>query len=123
MDLQVIATRYLRVRPIAALLLASAAITTLLGLAIPTTLPAGELRQERVQVSDLNLATRQGQRQLQRRVTAAIERVCTPAATMVVSNVRSRLALSECRHEARAGVQRQLAASGALLKLQVVQGN
>jgi UrcA family protein len=122
MDLQVPAIRYPRVRPIAALL-ASAAITTLLGLGIPATLPAAERRQERVQVSDLDLSTRQGQRQLQSRISGAIERVCAPAASVIASNVRSRLALSECRRQARAGVQEQLTARGAALKLQIVRSN
>ncbi len=122
MDLQVIATRYPRVRPVAALL-ASAAITTLLGLAIPATLPAAELRQERVQVSDLDLATAKGQRQLQRRVTAAIERVCAPAGTVIESNVRARLALSECRREARLAVQEQLSVSGGSPKQRIVRSN
>lgn len=35
---------------------------------------------------------------------------------MIESNVRSRLALSECRREARAGVQEQLAASGRFVE-------
>lgn len=90
---------------------------------VPATLSAAELRQERVQISDLNLATRQGQRQLQRRIAAAIERVCAPSGTVIESDVRSRLALSECRRHARTGVQEQLTAGGALPKLQMVRGN
>lgn len=122
MDRQVIATHGGRVRPMVALL-AAAAVTTLLGVGFPATLPAAELRQERVRVSDLDLTTAQGHRQLQRRLTAAIERVCAPPGTVLESNVRVRLAVSACRRNARAGVREQLAASSALAKLQLVSSH
>jgi UrcA family protein len=122
MDFTFTARHRTPVRPFAALL-ASAAITTLLGLAVSATLPAAELRQERVQVSDLDLSSKAGQRQLQRRVTSAVERVCEPGGAVIETNVRARLALQACRRAAREGVQRQLDAAGETSKLRIVRTN
>jgi len=98
-------------RSSAALLLAAAATLLNMGVALmPTMAHADELPTERVRVSDLDLASAEGQRTLERRIRAAIEKVCSPPEAEPVEKLRSRLKLEKCQEEARASVARQLAA-------------
>lgn len=98
-------------RTSAAFLLAAAATLLNMGVAlVPTLAHADELPTERVRVSDLDLASSEGQRTLELRIRAAIEKVCAPPEAEPVEKLRSRVKLDKCREEARASVARQLAA-------------
>lgn len=100
-----------RRRTSAALLLAAAATLLNLGVAlVPTMAHADELPTERVRISDLDLASPEGQRTLELRVRAAIEKVCSPPKAEPVEKLRSRVKLEKCREQARASVASQLAA-------------
>ncbi len=67
----------------------------------------GEVR-EQVRVSDLNLASPAGQRVVQRRIEAAVKRVCDAAVSPVESVPRSQRNFEACRRSARAGAYAQL---------------
>ena len=82
----------------------------MLGMVPP--LQAAEPPTVRVYVGDLELASAHGQRELQRRVDAAIAQVCTPPGSAVVQRPRSRRLVRECRAQAWAGVEKQLARHG-----------
>jgi UrcA family protein len=71
-----------------------------------------QVPQQRVKISDLDLATAQGQRTFERRVQAAIRRVCPAPASLVASTPRSRQLVKDCRNSARAGVLAQLQSHG-----------
>jgi len=97
-------------RTSAALLLAAAATLLNIGVAlIPAMAHADELPTARVRVSDLDLASAEGQRTLELRIRTAIEKVCAPPEAEPVEKLRSRVKLDKCREEARASVARQLA--------------
>jgi len=69
---------------------------------------AGQIPLQRVQVGDLDLATPKGQRQLDKRIDAAIHAVCVapnrdlPRSRVVVEGIDA------CRAAARASVRHQL---------------
>ncbi len=102
-----------------ATLLAAATVT---GLAFTATAPAAEVPTIRVQVGDLNLASAQGQRVLERRVSAAINSVCGAKKTTSVASTSgmARVQIAYCRNAAFADVQRQLDQHG-LPKLYVAR--
>lgn len=99
------AKKYLRV-PVAAALLAAA------GFAVPTITLAGP-PVARVQVSDLNLATKGGQRSLERRTASAIDRVCPERGSAAGPRSRGSAAHHECAQSVRSSVQQQLRDRGA----------
>jgi UrcA family protein len=105
-----------------ATLLAAFAVT---GLAFSAAATAGEAPTIRVRISDLNLASAQGQRVLEQRVFTAVRTVCAPKTASVsasaISNV-SRVRVAQCRRDTLAHVQRQLDQHG-LPKLYVARGN
>jgi UrcA family protein len=76
---------------------------------------------QRVQIGDLDLATPKGQRQLDRRIVAAIHAVCVapnrelPRSRLVVEGINA------CRAAARASVQHQLADLGVRPAVRAVQ--
>jgi UrcA family protein len=100
--------------PVIRLLLATTVATLLTGtLAVaPTIVHAGEPNAERVRVADLDLATPQGRRTLDRRVSEAIERVCAPSLDPLPGSVRALTQVRVCSRRAREQVQGQLAAHG-----------
>jgi UrcA family protein len=68
--------------------------------------------QVRVKYSDLDLATPQGKRAFERRVEAAIHRVCPPPASLVASSPRSKQLVKACRRDTREQVRAQLQLRG-----------
>lgn len=82
------------------------------GLAAPALLRAQEPRREHVQVSDLNLYSYQGQRSLERRVRAAIMRVCASPVAGGMPTPGTRERFRDCRQNAWESVQRQLEVHG-----------
>jgi UrcA family protein len=90
---------------LAALLLAAVALG-----AAPQS--GAQVPQQRVKISDLDLTTAKGQRTFERRVQAALKRVCPAPASLVTSTARSRQLVKECRASARAGVLAQLQSHG-----------
>lgn len=79
--------------------------------------PASQARaqqplQERVRVADLDLGTAAGKRTFERRVEAAIRRVCPAPHSLAVSTPRSKRLARQCRQDARAQVQAQLQQHG-----------
>lgn len=100
------AGKYRRAAILAPLLAAS------VGLAAPAVLRAKEPRREHVQVSDLNLYSHQGQRSLERRVRAAIMRVCALPVTGGLPTLGTRKQFKDCRQNAWESVQRQLEVHG-----------
>lgn len=92
--------------------LAAVSFMAVAALAFIPPLPAAELPSVRVRISDLDLTTPQGQRSLQRRVSAAIADVCVPHASVLLRNARSRKEVRECTSQARQSVQQQLQRHG-----------
>jgi UrcA family protein len=85
-----------------------AALLVTAGLAvIPAIGSAAEPLSRTVRVSDLNLASHEGQQTFEQRVRAAIDEVCAPLDVTSASFIRNRR-LEECRQTARASVQRQI---------------
>lgn len=79
---------------------------------IPFTAAAAEPTSIRVRVSDLDLASAEGQRTLVRRVDAAIDKVCARAVGNINPAVAAPSRIKHCRQEAEADVRRQLAQHG-----------
>lgn len=99
------------------------AATAMTGLAFAPAAPATEAPSVRVRVGDLNLASAQGQRVLERRLSAAIKSVCEPKTTSAVTTSgMARVQVGYCRRAALADVQRQLDRHG-LPKLYVADRN
>jgi len=73
---------------------------------------AGEIVKERVKVADLDLDTARGQRALERRVQAAVSRVCAAPVAVPTYTMRSKRDVAECRRGAIELVQVQLEARG-----------
>jgi UrcA family protein len=104
-----------RGRRVALVLAALAATALTAGLALaPTIARAAGTPAVRVQVSDLNLALERDRNRLERRISAAIEQVCTPTQSGLSASARDRKRLAQCRLQARQQVQQQLAARGLL---------
>jgi UrcA family protein len=78
---------------------------------IPANATAAAPVTRTVKVSDLNLASPQGQQTLARRLHAAIEQVCAPSAGENRLRV-SRSKIEDCRQSAWADAQRQLQQHG-----------
>jgi UrcA family protein len=72
--------------------------------------PATEVLHERVRIADLDLASPAGEREFERRVRAAIKRVCE--APHGVAARSSTGAVRACRSKALDGVHQQLRAHG-----------
>jgi UrcA family protein len=79
--------------------------------AIPTITSAEERAARTVKVSDLNLASPQGQQTLARRLRAAVNQVCAPSPGERRYGV-PRSKIEECRQIAWADAQRQLQQHG-----------
>lgn len=112
-------------RSLLALLLATGAATLLTaGLAlVPTAAPAAEVPvQQVVRISDLNLASAEGQRTLDRRVRVAIDRMCTTSGSRSPRNAHLRQVQNECRDEARAQIVRQLTERGLPTQVLATRG-
>src|SRR6478735_5989002 len=78
--------------------------------ALPAALPAATLPSERVQISDLDLSTPQGQQRL--------ERVC-PGPTSLTQRSRAlQEQVGQCRSAAMAQVQQQLRDAGLTIRQQ-----
>lgn len=75
-------------------------------------LQAANLPTERVPVGDLELESSRGQREMQRRVDGAIDRVCRPTGSAALPSPRSRRLVRECRAHAWAEVHAQLRRHG-----------
>jgi UrcA family protein len=75
--------------------------------AIPTISSAAEPATRKVKVSDLNLASPQGQQTLARRLRTAVDQVCAPSAGESRLRV-TRSKIEDCRQNAWADAQRQL---------------
>ena len=84
---------------------------------VPTTAVADEVISQRVQVSDLNLGSLDGQRTLVKRLNRAIEEVCTEASAVEISKLRQLETMQVCREKARHSVALQLAERGLELQL------
>lgn len=82
------------------------------GVGFSATAGAGEIVKERVKVADLDLDTVRGQRILERRVQAAVGRVCTAPVAVPTYTNRSKRDVAECRRDALEMVQDQLEARG-----------
>ena len=80
--------------------------------ALPAVLPAATLPSERVQISDLDLSTPQGQQRLEKRVSAALDRVCPDAASLTQRAWVLQEQVRQCRSTAMAQVQQQLRDAG-----------
>jgi len=80
--------------------------------ALPAVLPAATLPSERVQVSDLELATPLGQQRLEKRVNAALDRVCPGPASLTQRSRALQEQVRQCRSTALAEVQQQLRDAG-----------
>jgi UrcA family protein len=79
---------------------------------VPAVQAATTTQEVRVYVGDLRIESPIGNREMQRRVEAAIDRVCSPASSAPMPNPRLRRLIRECRASAWAGVQAQLASHG-----------
>jgi UrcA family protein len=79
--------------------------------AIPNIGSAGEPATRTVKVSDLNLASPQGQQTLSRRLRAAVDQVCAPSPGENRLRI-SRSKIEDCRLDAWADAQRQLQRHG-----------
>lgn len=71
--------------------------------------PGGKLPSVRVEISDLDLSTPHGRQRLERRIAAAIDQVCPPAASLSQRSVARLREIEACRSIAASGVQQQLA--------------
>jgi UrcA family protein len=93
--------------PAAALL-----VTAALGLSVPAASFAADrdVLTARVKVSDLNLSTASGQRQLARRTSSAIEQVCPARGSAAGPRSSSRNAYRACEQEVRNSVKTQVEA-------------
>jgi UrcA family protein len=80
-------------------------------LAAPLT-QATTLPSQRVYVGDLDLSSDRGQRQLQRRVSQAVEKVCARPSTRLMHSTPVRRSVRSCQQQAWEGVRFQLARSG-----------
>lgn len=79
------------------------------GLAFASAASAREAPSIRVPIGDLNLASVQDQRVLERRVSAAVRSVCDPKTPSVSATISvARVRVAHCRRAALADVQRQL---------------
>lgn len=84
--------------------------------------PAAQIPLQRVQVSDLDLATPRGQQLLTRRIDAAIDAVCVqpnrelPRSRVVLEGIDA------CRAAAIASVRQQLTSLGLRPEVRAVQG-
>jgi UrcA family protein len=87
-------------------------IATMLGFSAPTLLSASEFPKERVQVSDLDLATPKGQQEFERRLEVAIGHLCAAPASRLPPLPIAQHSIDACRATARADAQRQLQAHG-----------
>lgn len=104
--------------PLGALLIVAATTALSTGMAlVPTTAVADEVISQRVQVSDLNLGSVDGQRTLVKRLNRAIEEVCTEASAVEISKLRQLETMQVCREKARHSVALQLAERGLELQL------
>jgi len=65
-----------------------------------------------VQASDLNLATANGQRTLERRTASAIDKVCPLRGSLAVGRADSTAAYRQCASSVRASVKQQLTDRG-----------
>ena len=91
------------------------------GLALGSTFAAADdLITQRVRISDLNLASIEGQHTLVQRVNRAIDQVCTQASATEISKLRRRETKDGCVDQARGSVELQLADRG--LRLPLVAG-
>ena len=95
--------------------IAVAGLVVSLGLA-PTFVTADEVITQRVQISDLNLASVEGQRALVKRLNRAIYEVCTEASEVTVSKLRKITEKRHCREQAQDSVDLQLADRGLQLQ-------
>lgn len=91
-------------RPLQAGIIAAIAFAT-----VPA-VQAAPAQEVRVYVGDLRLESTAGNRQMQRRVETAIDRLCSPAGSSLLPNQRRQI--RECRDSAWAGVRAQLARHG-----------
>ncbi len=91
--------------PVAALL-----VTAALGLSVPAASFAADrdVLTARVKVSDLNLSTAKGQRQLERRTSSAVEKVCPARGSAAGPRASSRTAYRACEQEVRNSVKQQV---------------
>jgi len=78
--------------------------------ALPAHLPAATPPSERVEISDLDLATPMGQQELEQRMRAAVRRVCAAAATPNTLAIQQQV--WRCRSAALADAHRQLQDAG-----------
>jgi UrcA family protein len=72
---------------------------------------------DRVYVGDLDLQNPRAQRELHRRVSNAIERVCQPVGSALMPGPRTRRLVQGCRADAWIEVQAQLDRHGVVLAL------
>ncbi|HYP80828.1 MAG TPA: UrcA family protein [Steroidobacteraceae bacterium] len=86
--------------------------------ALPAALPAATLPSERVQISDLDLSTPQGQQRLEQRVSVALERVCPGPASLTQRSRALQEQVGQCRSAAMAQVQQQLRDAGLTIRQQ-----
>ena len=92
-------------------------IATMFGFSAPTLLSASEFPKERVQVSDLDLATPKGQHELERRLEVAIGHLCAAPDSHLPPLPIVQERIDACRATARADAQRQLQAHGVQVLL------
>ena len=80
--------------------------------ALPVALQAAALPAERVQISDLDLGTPLGQQRLEKRVSAALDRVCPGPTSLTQRSRAAQEQVRQCRSTALADVQQQLRGAG-----------
>lgn len=84
-----------------------------LGLSAPAiSIAGGKPATAVVQIHDLNLATANGQRTLERRTASAIDKVCPFRGSIAGPRSSSRTAHRECAQAVRMSVQQQLRERG-----------
>lgn len=94
-----------------------AALIAALVLGMMPAVQAANLPTERIYVGDLELQNPRGQRELQRRVDIAIDRVCRPVGSALLPSPRTRRLTRECRANAWTQVQGQLDRHGVPLPI------
>jgi len=90
-------------------------------LAVSPAVQAAQIPLQRVQIGDLDLATPKGQRQLDKRIDAAIHAVCVAPNRDLPRSRAAIEGIDACRAAARASVRHQLADLGIRARVRAVQ--
>ena len=91
--------------------MAGGVLFAVLGLT-PVTLPAAQVPTEQVRITDLDLATPAGQQVFERRLKAAVDRVCVRPNSQLPQTRKVQQGIQRCQVTARADARKQLLAHG-----------